>query len=148
RPRFYPSCDRDDLLPALPLPFGRCLSFWDRAPDHVKCVVQRMEITGWVTDVREAEEPAVQIVGDAQPVRGALPPAGYTLVKARPCRLEGKAKTWLHLIYSRGARQISFFVRNSRISPKSKSQLGLTADLSTQRVGDLEVVGFQRGAYG
>ena len=121
--------------------------FETAAADHVECVVQRMEKTGWLTDLREVEQLAVQIVGDAKPVR-ALPPAGYTLVKARPCRLEGKAKTWLHLIYSRDAREISFFVRNSSISPESKGQLALTADLSSQRLGDLEVVGFQRGVYG
>jgi anti-sigma factor RsiW len=105
------------------------------------------EKPGWVTDVGEVEQLAIQIVGDARPVRG-LAPAGYTLVKARPCRLEGKAKIWLHLIYSRGAREISFFVRNSRISPEPKGQLALTAKLSSQRVDDLEVVGFERGAYG
>jgi len=80
-------------------------------------------------------------------VRG-LAPAGYTLVKARPCRLEGKAKIWLHLIYSRGAREVSFFIRSSRTSPGSTGQLALTANLSSQRVGDFEVVGLQRGAYG
>ena len=121
--------------------------FETAAADHVECVVERMEKPGWLTDLREVEQLAVQIVGDARPVR-SFAPAGYTLVKARPCRLEGKAKTWLHLIYSRGAREISFFIRNTRISPESKGQLALTADLSSQRVGDLEVVGFQRGSYG
>ena len=121
--------------------------FETAAADHVECVVQRMEKAGWVTDVSAAEELAIQIVGDARPVQ-ALAPADYTLVKARPCRLEGKAKIWLHLIYSRGAREISFFVRSRRISPASTGQLALTAKLSSQRAGDLEVVGFERGAYG
>jgi anti-sigma factor RsiW len=121
--------------------------FETAAADHVECVVDRIEKAGWLTDVQATEQLAVQIVGDARPVR-ALAPAGYTLVRARPCRLEGKSKTWLHLIYSHGAREVSFFIRNSRISPESKGQLALTADLSSQRVGDLEVVGFQRGAYG
>ena len=106
-----------------------------------------MEKAGWLTDVGATEQLAIQIVGDARPVRG-LAPAGYKLVKARPCRLEGKAKIWLHLIYSRGAREVSFFVRSSRISPGTTGQLALTANLFSQRVGDLEVVGFQRGAYG
>jgi len=121
--------------------------FKTAAADHVECVVQRMEKPGWVTDVGATEQLAIQIVGDARPVR-ALAPAGYTLVKARPCRLEGKAKIWLHLIYARGTREISFFVRNRRISPASTGQLALTASLSSQRVGDLEVVGFERGGYG
>jgi anti-sigma factor RsiW len=121
--------------------------FETAAADHVECVVQRMEKVGWVTDVPATEQLAIQIVGDARPVRG-LAPAGYTLVKARPCHLEGKAKIWLHLIYSRGAREVSFFIRSSRISPESTGQLALTANLSSERVGDLEVVGFQRGAYG
>ena len=121
--------------------------FETAAADHVECVVERMEKAGWVTDVPATEQLAMQLVGDARPVR-ALAPAGYTLLRARPCRLEGKAKIWLHLIYSRGAREISFFVRSSRNSPGSTGQLALTANLSSQRVGDLEVVGFQRGGYG
>jgi hypothetical protein len=52
------------------------------------------------------------------------------------------------MIYSRGAREISFFIRNTRLSPESKGQLALTADLSSQSVGEFEVVGFQRGVYG
>jgi anti-sigma factor RsiW len=121
--------------------------FETAAADHLECVVQNIEKTGWLTDVGATEQLAIQIVGDARPVRG-LAPAGYTLVKARPCHLEGKAKIWLHLIYSRGASEVSFFVRSSRISPESTGQLALTANLSSRRVGDLEVVGFQRGAYG
>ena len=66
--------------------------FETAAADHVECVVQRIEKAGWLTDVGATEQLAIQIVGDARPVRG-LAPAGYTLVKARPCRLEGKAKT-------------------------------------------------------
>jgi anti-sigma factor RsiW len=126
---------------------GAVYLFDTAAADHVECVVERMEKPGWLTDLREVEQLAVQIVGDARPVR-SLAPAGYTLVKARPCRLEGKAKTWLHMIYSRGAREISFFIRNTRLSPESKGQLALTADLSSQSVGEFEVVGFQRGVYG
>src|SRR5215471_364887 len=56
--------------------------FETAAADHVECVVQRMEKPGWLTDVGATEQLAIQIVGDAQPVRG-LAPAGYTLVKAR-----------------------------------------------------------------
>ena len=121
--------------------------FETAAADHVECVVQRIEKAGWLTDVGATEQLAIQIVGDARPVRG-LAPAGYTLVKARPCRLEGKAKIWLHLIYARGAREVSFFIRSSRTSPGSTGQLALTANLSSRRVGDFEVVGLQRGAYG
>jgi anti-sigma factor RsiW len=126
---------------------GAVYLFETAAADHVECVVERMEKPGWLTDLREVEELAVQIVGDAGPVR-SLAPAGYRLVKARPCRLEGKAKMWLHMIYSSGAREISFFIRNTRLSPESKGQRALTADLSSQRVGEFEVVGFQRGVYG
>lgn len=117
------------------------------AADHVEDVVQRVDKPGWVGDARKAERLAVQIVGDARPI-GALAPAGYELVRARPCQLEGRAEAWLHLIYAQGAREVSVFVRSSRLTPGSKGQLALRAGLSTQRVGDLEVVGFQRGAYG
>ena len=120
--------------------------FETAAADHVEDLVLRIDKPGWVADAQEAEQLAVQIVGDARPV-SALAPAGYTLVKAKPCPLEGKAQTWLHLIYSRGTREVSVFVRSTRISPASKGQLALTADPSSRRVGDLEVVGFQRGAY-
>src|SRR5690349_17384470 len=44
--------------------------FETAAADHVECVVERMEKAGWLTDVGATEQLAIQIVGDARPVRG------------------------------------------------------------------------------
>lgn len=121
--------------------------FQTAATDHVEDVVQRIEKSGWRGGTPDIERLAVQVLGDRQPVN-ALAPAGYTLVRARPCQLEGKAETWLHLIYAQGASEVSVFVRSTRTAPVSKGQLALTPALSTQQVGDLQVVGFTRGAYG
>jgi hypothetical protein len=88
-----------------------------------------------------------RVVGDAQPVV-ALSSAGYRVVRARPCSLEGKRETWLHLIYAQGDREISFFVRSGRVTPASSGQLALKDEPSSRRVGELEVVGLRRGDYG
>jgi len=117
------------------------------AADHVEDVVQRLEKDGWVRDPSDAERLAVRVVGDARPLR-ALAASGYVLVKARPCQLEGKAETWLHLIYRQGAREVSLFVRSSRVAPESKGQLALAGTPARDQVGDLEVVGLRQGDYG
>lgn len=121
--------------------------FRTAAADHVEDVVQRIEKPGWMESRPAVERLAVRILGDVRLVE-ALSPAGYSLLRARPCEIEGKAATWLHLVYSRGASEVSLFVRSTATAPASKGQLALTPALSTARVGDLQVVGFELGAYG
>jgi anti-sigma factor RsiW len=121
--------------------------FQSAAADHVEDVVERIEKPGWTASSREAEELALRMVGDTRPL-GALTNAGYLLARARLCALEGKAQPWLHLIYTRGGREISLFVRSRMVSAGSPGQRALTADLSFRREDALEVVGFQRGEFG
>jgi anti-sigma factor RsiW len=116
------------------------------AADHREDLVERIDKPGWAMGDREVEPMAVRWVGDAG-LAGALASQGYTLVKAKPCPLEGKSEPWLHLVYAREGRQISLFVRNSEIVSPSRGQRTLTAEPACLRVRDLEVVGRQRGRY-
>ena len=118
------------------------------AADHIEDIVERIDKPGWAVGERAVEAIATRWVGDARAL-AALAPEGYTLVKAKPCPLEGKSEVWLHLIYSsRDGREVSLFVRSTEISSPSRGQQALTPDPSCVRVRDLEVVGRQRGRYG
>jgi anti-sigma factor RsiW len=117
------------------------------AADHVEDLTLKLAKPGWVAGERAIEPVAVQWVGDARSL-GAFAADGYTLVKAKPCPLEGKSEMWLHLIYTRGGRDVSLFVRNRKVSPASRGQLALASSLACSRVDGLEVVGLQRGDYG
>jgi hypothetical protein len=117
------------------------------AADHVEDITLQIEKPGWIAAERDIEPMAVQWVGDARSL-GAFAAEGYTLVKAKPCPLEGKSEVWLHLIYSRGGHDVSLFVRNRKVTTASRGQIALAPDPSCSRVGDLEVVGLQRGDYG
>jgi len=117
------------------------------AADHVEDLALKLEKPGWMTGERAIEPLAVQWVGDARSL-GAFAAAGYTLVKAKPCPLEGKSEMWLHLIYTRDGRDVSLFVRNRKVGPASRGQLALASDLACSRAHGLEVVGLERGGYG
>jgi anti-sigma factor RsiW len=135
------------LFVAHPVTDSRAYLLETAAADHVEDITLQIEKPGWMAGEREIESMAVSWVGDARAL-GSFAAEGYTLVKAKPCPLEGKSEMWLHLIYTRGGRDVSLFVRNRRISAASRGQLALAPDLSSSRVGDLEVVGLQRGDYG
>jgi anti-sigma factor RsiW len=117
------------------------------AADHREDLIERIDKPGWAVGERKVEPVALRWVGDARSLE-ALAPEGYTLVKAKPCPLEGKSEMWLHLVFARDGREVSLFVRNSEVSSPSQGQRTLTPDPSCLRVRDLEVVARQRGRYG
>ena len=116
------------------------------AADHREDLIERIDKPGWAVGERDAGRLAVQWTGDARSL-DALAPEGYTLVKTKPCPLEGKSEPWLHLVYARDGREVSLFVRSSDISSPSRGQRALTAEPACARVRDLEVVARQRGRY-
>jgi len=130
----FVSDSRDDLLHTA-------------ASDHREDLIEHIDKPGWAFGEREVEPMALRWVGDARSLE-ALAPEGYTLVKAKPCPLEGKSEMWLHLVYARDGQEVSLFVRSSEVSSPSRGQRRLTPDPSCLRVRDLEVVARQRGSYG
>jgi hypothetical protein len=117
------------------------------AADHREDLVERIDKPGWALRAPEVEAMAVRWAGDAR-LAEALAPEGYTLVRAKPCPLEGKSETWLHLVYAADGREVSLFVRSDEVASPSRGQRALTADPACLRVRDLEVVARQRGRYG
>ncbi len=82
----------------------------DAARDHRREVIDH-ERRNWASDQAGVGALAVR-AGLTAPQVAALVPAGYRFERAKLCRLEGKV--FLHLVYSDGTREFSFFLRPNR----------------------------------
>jgi hypothetical protein len=81
----------------------------DAARDHRVEVVEHQRRT-WLTDAAVIEALAERR-GLSAPGAEAIAPAGYRLERGKLCRLGGRV--FLHLVYSNGAREFSFYLRDS-----------------------------------
>jgi anti-sigma factor RsiW len=80
----------------------------DAADDHQEEVVAKSP-RKWRTESADVQALSQRIVGDPS-VPERILPTGYHLVGARVCLLHGKR--YMHLDYSDGNKEISFFVRH------------------------------------
>lgn len=105
----------------------------DAARDH------RLEVIGhqprrWKSETAEIDTIATQFGLTAARAR-AISPVGYQLLHARICGL-GKRPA-LHLVFTNGAREISFYVRQSTAAQNVR-----TATIGNERVTALQNAGY------
>ncbi|MDQ1469843.1 MAG: hypothetical protein QOJ99_1323 [Bryobacterales bacterium] len=112
--------------------------FVDAARDH------RLEVMEHQPRRWRSEPAEVGILAERFGLTGAttlaLAPAGYRLVHAKTCRLEGRAA--LHLVYTDGAREISLYVRRGTDGwwPVASADFGVERMASAERAGYSAVV--------
>jgi hypothetical protein len=115
----------------------------DAADDHQEEVVGKAPLK-WRSDAKDVEALSQKMTGDPSlPAR--IVPDGYHLVGARICVLHGKR--YMHIDYSDGISEISFFVRHrdqtSNLATGLLNWFESTAP-STERVNNYAVGSVQR----
>lgn len=81
----------------------------DAARDHRVEVVERQR-RNWLTDAAAVDALAARR-GLSAAAAETMAPAGYRLERGKLCRLGGRV--FLHLVYSNGVREFSFYLRDS-----------------------------------
>jgi anti-sigma factor RsiW len=117
----------------------------DAAQDHYDEVVKQYP-RGWLTSPAEIKAFVKEHAGD-ESVIAALAPAGYHIDKVRLCELE--LSNYVHLVYSDGDHDISFFIRQ-RDGEKLGGETALNvkgASIHSEQVTGLYVAGFQSPRY-
>jgi hypothetical protein len=114
---------------------GRAAMCADAARDHRIEVVEHQRRT-WLTDAAAIDALAARR-GLSAPAPEAMAPAGYRLERGKLCRLGGRV--FLHLVYSNGVREFSFYLRDSAPSetfPGTARAIGagLNFDLGAEHV--------------
>jgi anti-sigma factor RsiW len=107
----------------------------DAADDHRTEVVEHQR-RNWLTDPSAiAQLASRQGLQSAAPV--ALAPPGYHLERGKLCRLDGRV--FLHLVYSDGAHEFSFFLRDRPAAEPTRAMAAsLSLDQDTQHVASVE----------
>ena len=111
--------------------------------DHQVEVVERAR-RPWVSDSAVIELLAAK-QGVSESALAAITPANYHLERAKLCPLDGS--TYLHLVYSDGAHELSVFVHQGDLAPLSGATRGSANGrvLHTASVGHDYLAGFQSG---
>jgi hypothetical protein len=114
----------------------------DAARDHRAEVVEHQR-RNWLTDAAAIDALAARR-GLSAPAAEAMAPAGYHLERGKLCRLGGRV--FLHLVYSNGAREFSFYLRDSAPSetfPGTVRAIGaLSLQLGSEHVAQVPSVRF------
>ncbi len=97
----------------------------DAARDHRLEVVERSQ-RRWLTDVAAVDALATK-QGFSARSTAALAVPGYRVARGKLCRLGGRV--FLHVVYSDGAREYSFYLRDS-----AAEDLAPTVDLDSEHV--------------
>lgn len=117
----------------------------DAAQDHYDEVVKRYP-RGWLTAPADINAFVKEHAGDAS-VIPAFAPAGYHIDRVRLCELE--LANYVHLVYTDGEHDISFFIREQdgeKLGGATVLKVKGTAIHSEQADG-LYVAGFQSSQY-
>lgn len=117
----------------------------DAAQDHYDEVVKRYP-RGWLTAPAEINAFVKEHAGDAS-VIPALAPAGYHIDRVRLCELE--VSNYVHLVYTDGEHDISFFIRQQdgeKLTGPAVLKVKGTPIHAEQSEG-LYVAGFQSSQY-
>ena len=117
---------------------GRAAMCADAARDHRVEVVEHQRRT-WLTDAAAIEVLAARR-GLSASAAEAIAPAGYRLERGKLCRLGGRV--FLHLVYSNGAHEFSFYLRDSAPSESFPGTgramaTGLNFDLDAEHVAQV-----------
>jgi len=109
--------------------------------DHQVEVVERAR-RPWVSDSAVIQLLAAQ-QGVSESALAAMAPANYHLERAKLCPLDGN--TYLHLVYSDGAHELSVFLHQGDIGqlPGAGREFANGSTLHTARVGHDYLAGFQ-----
>jgi hypothetical protein len=110
----------------------------DAARDHRVEVVEQQR-RNWLKDAAAIDALAARR-GLSASAAEAIAPAGYRLERGKLCRLGGRV--FLHLVYSNGAREFSFYLRDSAPSetfPGTRRAIGagLNLDLGAEHVAQV-----------
>ena len=117
----------------------------DAAQDHYDEVVKRYP-RGWLTSPADINAFIKEHAGDAS-VIPALAPAGYHIDRVRLCELE--VSNYVHLVYTDGEHDISFFIRQQdgeTLAGKMVLKVKGTP-IHAEQSGDLYVSGFQSSEF-
>lgn len=115
----------------------------DAARDHRVEVVEHQR-RNWLTDAAAIDALAARR-GLSASAAEAIAPAGYRLERGKLCRLGGRV--FLHLVYSNGLHEFSFYLRDSAPSeafPGTSRAIaaGLNLDLGAEHVAEVPSVRF------
>jgi hypothetical protein len=114
----------------------------DAAMDHRAEVIEHQR-RNWLADAAAIDALAARR-GLSTPAAEAMAPAGYRLERGKLCRLGGRV--FLHLVYSNGAREFSFYLRDSAPSgpfPGSARAMGaLNFELGSEHVAQVRSLRF------
>jgi hypothetical protein len=117
---------------------GSAVMCSDAARDHRIEVVEHGR-RNWLTDAASIDALAAKR-GLAGAGAEAIAPPGYRLERGKLCRLGGRV--FLHLVYSDGAHEFSFYLRDSVPSETSlgtpRAMAGLKLDLNGEHVAQVE----------
>ena len=117
----------------------------DAAQDHYDEVVRQYP-RGWLTTTAEINAFVKEHAGDAS-VISALAPQGYHIDRVRLCELA--LGNYVHLVYSDGDHDISFFIRQrdgEKLGGETALKVKDTA-IHSETVDSLYVAGFQSPKY-
>ena len=117
----------------------------DAAQDHYDEVVKQYP-RGWLRSAAQINAFVQEHTGDAA-VIAALAPAGYRVDRVRLCELE--LSNYVHLVYSDGEDEISFFIRRQdgeKLAGRRATKVKGAA-IYAEAVNALYVAGFQSPRY-